>query len=267
MNSTSESQAQKSSGAKSNSLTPQRWAAVIGGSALALFGLTRKSKTGVAIAAAGGLLAYKNATGSSSAEKPPAEANFAINCSPEQAYQFWHNFENLPRFMRHLKSVKMTGNNQSEWVANGPMNTPIEWTAETTEDQPNQRIAWRSLPGSQLSSTGSVEFRSGGPGRGTIVTARMEYEAPAGPLGRAAATLTGKSPEFTIREALRRFKAILEAGEAPTTLGQSHGPRGVHGKTEEALFREKGNQAEPQAGPASPQGAAPQAQEALRRTA
>lgn len=254
------------------SLSTRQWGAILGGSALALFGLTRRSKTGAAVAAAGGLLAYKGAKSSASPDKSPAKATFAINCSPEQAYQFWHNFENLPRFMRHLQSVKMIGDNRSEWVANGPLGTPIQWTAETTEDQPNQRIAWRSLPGSQLMNSGSVEFRSGGPGRGTVVVAQMEFQAPAGPLGRAAATLTGKSPEFTIREAVRRFKAILEAGEASTTLGQSHGPRGVHGKAERALFREQGNQAEPQARDQSgSQGQPPQGQgqlqKSLRRTA
>jgi uncharacterized membrane protein len=228
----------------------------VGGSALALLGLTRKSKAGLAVAATGGFLAYKGAQSTPSSEKTPAKAVFNINCTPEQAYQFWHNFENLPRFMRHLQSVKMVGDKRSEWVAEGPMGTPVQWTAETTQDVTNQRIAWRSLPGSQLMNSGSVEFKSGGPGRGTVVVAKMEYSAPAGPLGRAVATLTGKHPEFTIREAVRRFKAILEAGEAPTTLQQPHGPRGVHGRTEEALFREKGNMAQPQAG--SENGSQPQ---------
>ncbi len=247
MNNASGSRSQSSS--KSNALSAQQWAAILGGSALALFGLSRKSKTGVAIAAAGGALAYKGGTTSGQSDKTPAEASFAIECSPEQAYSFWHNFENLPRFMRHLQSVKVTGDGRSEWTADGPMGTPVQWTAETTEDEPNRRIAWRSVPGSQLENSGSVEFREATGGRGTVVAARMEFKAPAGAMGRAVAMLTGKDPQFTIREALRRFKSILEAGEVASTLGQTHGPRGVHGKTEQVLFREPQNQLPPQARP------------------
>jgi hypothetical protein len=49
-----------------------------------------------------------------------------------------------------------------------------------------------------------------------------------------------------IKEDLRRFKALLEAGEAPTTVGQTHGPRGLHGHVEQALFRETSNHPSPQ---------------------
>jgi len=35
--------------------------------------------------------------------------------------------------------------------------------------------------------------------------------------------MLGHEPNQTIREDLRRFKQLLEAGEAPTTKGQSRG--------------------------------------------
>src|SRR5690242_9050120 len=35
-------------------------------------------------------------------------------------YRFWRNFENLPTFMRHLKSVSQREEGVSHWVANGP---------------------------------------------------------------------------------------------------------------------------------------------------
>src|SRR5438270_682475 len=95
-----------------------RWGSVIGGSALALLGLSRRSKSGFAIAAAGGLLAYRGVTLDPNQDFH-AESSFAINCSPQQAYQFWRNFENLPRFMRNLESVRVTDNRHSEWSALG----------------------------------------------------------------------------------------------------------------------------------------------------
>src|SRR3954470_14677521 len=38
-----------------------------------------------------------------------------VGRQPEDVYGFWRNFENLPRFMNHLESVKETGNGQTHW--------------------------------------------------------------------------------------------------------------------------------------------------------
>jgi uncharacterized membrane protein len=141
----------------------------------------------------------------------------------------------------------MVGNNQSEWVALGPMQSEVRWIAETRENQPDRRISWASLPNSDIETSGSVEFQRDPQGRGTFVTAELRYSTPGGPLGTAFATMMGKHPEFMVREDLRRFKALVECGEDPTTVGQTHGPRGVHGRTEEVLFRETSNHPEPQA--------------------
>jgi uncharacterized membrane protein len=155
--------------------------------------------------------------------------------------------------MAHLKSVRVLDERRSEWIARGPMDREVRWTAEITEDKSNRRIGWQSLPGSDIQTTGSVEFRADPQNRGTFVTARIEYGVPpygsAGhALGMAFATLLGKHPEFMVREDLRRFKALLETGETPTTAGQTHGPRGIHGHLEQVLFRETSNHPEPQAG-------------------
>jgi uncharacterized membrane protein len=194
------------------------------------------------------VLAYKAAQAASC--KTETHAVFLVNASPEQAYQLWRNFEGLPRFMVHLKTVRELGGSRSEWVALGPGQREIRWNAETTEDTPNQRIAWRSLPGSDVQTSGSVDFRPDPQGRGTFVSANVQYGIPGGPLASGLAAFFGKSPEFVVREDLRRFKQLLETGEVPTTRGQTHGPRGVHGHTEQALFREKNNLADPQVAPA-----------------
>ncbi len=239
----------------------QPWEILVGGG-LALFGLSRKSKAGTALAAAGSLIALSGArTQSQQPRQYSAEASFAINCTPDVAYRFWHDYENLPRFMRHLESVKVTGNDQSEWVAAGPMGAKIRWAAQTTEDRENERIAWQSLPGADLTNNGSVEFRPGATGRGTIVKLKMQYQPPAGALGRAVATAVGKDPAFAAREALRRFKSLVETGEAPTTYGQPHGPRGVHGRVEQVLFRERQDKSAQRYAPGS------QEQQANRKSA
>ena len=220
---------------------------VFGATALIAYGLSRRSKTGTAVAAAGGgLLAYQ-VFNSQHAKPSDTRATFLVNASPEQAYQLWRNFENLPRFMAHLKQVRILDGRRSQWTASGPMNRDVQWTAEILEDVPSQSISWRSLPGSDVDTTGSVSFRADPLGRGTFITAEMQYRLPGGALGTGVAAVFGKHPEFVVREDLRRFKALLETGEVPTTVGQTHGPRGVHGHTEQVLFRETSNHPQPQA--------------------
>jgi uncharacterized membrane protein len=88
----------------------------------------------------------------------------------------------------------------------------VEWDAEIINESENQVIGWRSLPGSDVVSAGSVNFDSVR-GDSTQVTVRLQYEAPAGRAGELAAALLGRAPSQTLREDLRRFKQLLEAGE------------------------------------------------------
>src|SRR5690606_7893491 len=85
----------------------------------------------------------------------------------EEVYAFWHDFENLPRFMRHLESVEVTGEGRSRWRAKAPAGMSVEWEAVTTEDWPNEVIAWRSVDGSTVSNEGRVEVRPAPGGQGT----------------------------------------------------------------------------------------------------
>jgi len=79
------------------------------------------------------------------------------------------------------------------------------------------------LPGSMVESMGRVEFIDAPAGRGTIVRVSMEYNPPAGSLGAAFAKLLREEPGLQIRDDLRRFKQMMEAGEIPTVEGQSSG--------------------------------------------
>jgi uncharacterized membrane protein len=220
---------------------------ILGAAALVAYGLTRRSKAGAALAAAGGLLAYKASRSSRSEDN--TRAIFLVNASPEQAYKLWRNFSALPQFMVHLKSVRELDGRRSEWIALGPAQREIRWNAEITEDTPNERIAWRSLPDSDVQTSGSVDFRRDPQGRGTFISANVQYVLPGGPVTTLVATLFGKNPQFVVREDVRRFKQLLEAGEVSTTRGQTHGPRGIHGHTEQILFREKINMPDPQMEP------------------
>ncbi len=204
----------------------QPWAAVLGGGALAVYGLSRKSLGGAALAAVGAFGAVAGVRRNSHSPKAShVQKTFTIDRPQQELYDFWHNFENLPRFMKHLRSVKASGGRYSHWVAEGPMGVPLEWDAELIDERPGEYLVWRSLPGSAISNRGSVEFRPAPNGSGTEVTVALTYHNPAGKLGVAFAKMLGREPELQVREDLRRFKALMEAKEIPTVVGQPSGRR------------------------------------------
>ncbi len=148
----------------------------------------------------------------------PVNKSIIVNAPPEEVYQFWHDFEKLPSFMRYLESVKVTGEGRSHWVAKAPGGT-VEWDAEITEDIPNQLIAWRSLEGSEVKNSGTVRFEQATGGRGTVVRVELDYSPPGGAAGALVAKLLGGDPDGQMQIDLRRFKQVMELGEIVVSDG------------------------------------------------
>ena len=137
-----------------------------------------------------------------------------INRPVSDVFDFWRNFENLPRFMTHLESVKVLDDGKrSHWVAIGPAGVRLEWDAELVEDQPNELISWRSLPGGSVDTAGSVRFRAAPGNRGTEVMVEMRYDPPGGVIGATIAKLFGESGEQVVARDLLAFKNVMEVGE------------------------------------------------------
>ena len=136
-----------------------------------------------------------------------------VNRPVHEVYSFWHNFENLPRFMEHLESVQVTGEGRSHWKAKAPAGASVEWDAETVEDRPNELISWRALPDSTVSNSGSVRFREAPGNRGTEIIVDLQYEPPGGKLASLIAKLFGEEPSQQVKSDLRRFKQVMEVGE------------------------------------------------------
>lgn len=215
----------------------ERWGAIGAGTILALYGLTRKSLPGIVPLAAGGaLIAHGIAATVPLSERlsrtvtrwrPAGSVSLSksvtIGRSAADVYQFWHNVENLPRFMRNLQSVTATGGNRSHWVALAGTAAPVEWDAETTEDVPNQRIAWRSLPGSAVQTQGVVRFVPAPGNRGTEVHVEMTYAGPGGALSKSVAALLVALTAQQVKDDVRRLKEVMETGEIATTSGQPQG--------------------------------------------
>jgi uncharacterized membrane protein len=142
-----------------------------------------------------------------------------INRTPEELYQFWRNFENLPQFMPYLESVTVTSEGRSHWVAKAPAGTSVEWDAEITEDRPNELISWRSLEGADVDNSGTVHFVPAAGNRGTVVKVDIAYNPPGGVIGAAVAKLFGEEPGAQALESLRCLKQLMEAGEVVISDG------------------------------------------------
>lgn len=148
-----------------------------------------------------------------------AVRSITINATPEQLYSFWRNFENLPRFMYHLKEVQVHDDRRSRWTTSAPAGTQVSWEAEITEDQPNERIAWQSTEDADVQNSGVVRFERAPANRGTIVRVEMEYRPPGGAVGKAVAALFGEDAGQQIKGSLDRFKQIIETGEVTRSAG------------------------------------------------
>lgn len=138
--------------------------------------------------------------------------SITIGRPAEEVYRFWHDFENLPRFMKHLESVQVQDKRRSHWKARGPAGKSVEWDAEIIEDRPNELIAWRSLDSADVPNSGVVRFKRAPGGRGTEVRVDLRYDPPGGRAGAAIAKLFGAEPGQEVASSLRRLKQVIETG-------------------------------------------------------
>ncbi|WP_326641974.1 SRPBCC family protein [Streptosporangium sp. NBC_01755] len=154
-------------------------------------------------------------------------AAVTINRPREEVYRCWHDFENLPRFMAHLESVRVIGDGRSHWKARGPAKKAIEWEAVIVEDRSGELIAWRSVGKAAVANSGSVRFTDAPGERGTEVRVNLRYDPPGGKIGTAFARLLGEHPEQQVRDDLCRFKQVLETGEVVRSEGIPEGARAL----------------------------------------
>jgi uncharacterized membrane protein len=144
----------------------------------------------------------------------------AIRRPRAELYAFWRDFENLPRFMENVREVRVLDGGRSQWTIAGPAGTSVDLLAEITEERQGERIAWRSLPDSDVEAEGAVEFRDLPGGRGTAVEASVTYHPPGGTAGVWLAKLFQREPNVQGRRELRRLKMLMEAGEIATSANR-----------------------------------------------
>jgi uncharacterized membrane protein len=136
-----------------------------------------------------------------------------VDAPVEEVFVFWTDYQNFPRFMHHVREVRVH-ESRSHWVVAGPAGVPIQWNAELVEVRPNERLRWRSTRDSAVKHEGCVRFERNGHG-GTRVTVRLSYVPPAGAFGHAVATIFGADPKSEMDGDLLRMKTMIETGRPP----------------------------------------------------
>jgi uncharacterized membrane protein len=239
------------SGATTNVGDIERLLSVAAGAGLAGLAVARRGWGGLALGAVGAGLLWRGITGRcpcyallgidtaetehSGAIGVPAQQGYklqrtiTIDRPAPEIYQFWRRLENLPRVMRHLKNVQSLDHERSHWVAEGALGKEVQWDAEIHNERENELIAWRSLPGGDVDTAGSVHFQSLGHNGRTQLTLSMKYNPPAGKIGAQLASLFGEGLEEKLDEDLRCFKQFMETGMPPAPA-ETRGESPLHGQ-------------------------------------
>lgn len=158
-----------------------------------------------------------------------------IQAHPKKLYQMWNDVEAAACWHERITSVTRTGPRTSHWVMQKDDET-LEWDFEVLADEPEKRIAWRSISGDPASA-GEVIFEPAPGGRGTMVTVLECFRM--GRFANAWESITGRGPKQSTIENLRHFKAMAETGEIPRSQPQPHGDRGASGEMKESMYGEK----------------------------
>ncbi len=216
-----------------------RWLSLLGGSAAVVYGLKRRSLFGSALALVGADFALRGIAGNRDVLQFLGLRPFFDGSLPygrgikmrrsvtiarplEELYRYWHNFENLPRFMQHVKSVRVLDHRRSHWVVTAPGGKTVHWDAEIIADRAPELIGWRARGGG-IDHAGSVRFEPAPGNRGTIIRVQLQYNPAGGHITSAVARLFGEEPDQQIHDDLRRFKQLMEVGEIVTNEGQPSG--------------------------------------------
>jgi len=209
-----------------------RLLAIVSGAGLAVGGLSARRPNARAMGMFGALLALRGATNvplkrlfGIGARRRAVDLRKTIHVEAprEEVFAFFAAFENFPRFMAHVREVHRTGDGRWHWTVDGPGGASVEWDAEVSALTPNEVVAWKTVPGAAVASSGIARFED--EGNGTRLDLRLSYNAPAGAVGHAFAVLAGADPKRQMNDDLLRFKSLLERGKAEGVTREEVRPR------------------------------------------
>jgi uncharacterized membrane protein len=137
------------------------------------------------------------------------EASIDVDVPVRVAYDQWTQFEEFPRFMDAVESVKQLDDTHLHWVAK-IAGVRKEWDAKITQQEPDQRVAWTSTNGAD--NAGVVDFHRIDD-RQTRVTLTMDID-PEGVVENVGSAVG--VPKMQVEGDLKRFKEYIEQRAVPS---------------------------------------------------
>jgi uncharacterized membrane protein len=151
------------------------------------------------------------------------EKRIEVNAPLGAVYNQWTQFEEFPRFMDGVREVRQIDDTHVHWHAE-VWGHDKEWDAEITEQEPDERVSWKSVSGAP--TAGTVRFQTIDPNR-TEVRLAMAYE-PEGPMENIgdALGILGRR----VQKTLEQFKKFIEqrGRETGGWRGEVHEGRRTH---------------------------------------
>ena len=132
------------------------------------------------------------------------EQSIDVEVPVRAAYDQWTQFEEFPRFMDGVEEVRQIDETHLHWVAEFG-GSRHEWDAEITEQNPDERVAWRNTDGKE--NAGVVTFHRLDDDR-TRLMVQLDF-VPEGVKERIGDAIG--APDRRVEGDLERFKEMIEA--------------------------------------------------------
>ena len=142
---------------------------------------------------------------------PKIQDSIEVQAPVRRAYNQWTQFEEFPKFMEGIQSVQQLDDTHVQWVAE-IRGKSRQWTTEITEQQPDKKVAWKTIDG-EVKNDGIVSFEEIAGGQ-TRVNVEMDVEGES-TAENVAGDLLGVV-KSQVRGDLERFKQLIETRNEET---------------------------------------------------
>ena len=140
------------------------------------------------------------------------EQSIDLDVPVRAAYDQWTRFEEFPQFMKGVEEIRQLDDRHLHWVAELG-GTRHEWDAEITEQQPDERVAWRNTDGKD--NAGVVTFHKLSDTSSRVMV-QIDF-VPEGIKEKVGAAIN--APDRQVKGDLERFKELVEAKGGPNEGG------------------------------------------------
>ncbi len=135
---------------------------------------------------------------------PTIEQSIEVEVPVSTAYNQWTQFEEFPKFMNGVEEVRQLDDTHLHWVAEIGGHRD-EWDAEITEQNPDDRIAWKATAGKN--NAGVVTFHRLDDQRCKIML-QLDWESE-GMIEKLGSAIG--QDDRQVKGDLERFKELVES--------------------------------------------------------